>query len=69
MTFPSAADVERLDRILICGRWYRSLQHRLRVAELRFEYGWLEPEEQNALAEEIADFRSVCEALAQETAK
>jgi hypothetical protein len=64
MTFPSAADVERLDDQLTAWRWYRSLYHRLRVAELCFEHAWLEPEEQDALAEVITDFRIVCEALA-----
>ena len=46
--------------------WEADLASRLRCAHLRFEFCGLDPDEQEALAEEVAAFKRVCAGLAGE---
>lgn len=54
------ADLDRLDDLIPLWRWRASLDHRLRLARLRFEFVGLDGEEQDELAVEVSEFRHVC---------
>ena len=60
MTLPTTNDFKRIDDLRALWRWCASLDHRLRLARLRLEFIALEADEQEALANEVAEFRLVC---------
>ena len=57
------SDIERADDLLALWHWRKNLAWRLRLAQLKFEYIGLDPDEQDALAVEVKDFRDVCAAM------
>jgi hypothetical protein len=62
---PQEADFERLDDLHALWRWRASLEHRVRIAKLRFEFVGLDGEEQDKLATEVAQFGQVAAGLAE----
>jgi hypothetical protein len=65
LQFDQDAALERVEDLLACWRWRLSLEHRLRLAKLRFEFVGLDEEEQDKLAAEVAEFKQVSASLAE----
>jgi hypothetical protein len=57
---------DRANALITLWCEYRRLDHRVRLAQLRFELIGLDPDEQNALADEVAEWRCLVKAFAGE---
>jgi hypothetical protein len=65
LTEELVAATERAEDLLALSREHRRLQHRLRIAQLRFDLIGVDVDEQDALADEVALFRELCFGLAE----
>lgn len=52
--------LKRVEELLACWHWCRSLDHRLRLAQLRFDHCGYPADEQKRLEQEVAEFKYVC---------
>lgn len=69
LTQELAEALDRHEDIRALRRWQASLEHRLRIAQLKFLFAGLDAEEQDALAVEIAEFKCIVASLLTEASE